>query len=129
MNRSVALVTLLVHDCDAAIDFFVRALRFRLIEDTASGQGKRRVVVAPPGEDGAALLLSRASTPAQAELVGRQAADRVFLFLESTDFWLDHRHMLAHGVAFAEAPREEPWGTVAVFTDLCGNRWDLLQRS
>jgi hypothetical protein len=77
----------------------------------------------------AALLPSRASTPAQAEPVGRQAADRAFLFLERTDFSLDHRNMQAQGVVFAETPREEPRGTVATFTDLCGNKRDLLQRN
>ncbi|OYU98219.1 MAG: extradiol dioxygenase [Burkholderiales bacterium PBB5] len=125
---SLATVSLLVHDYDAAIGFFTQALRFRLVEDTPQGPDKRWVVVAPPGGQGAALLLARAATPQQQALVGGQGAGRVWLFLHTDDFWADHRHMLSHGVQFLETPREEPYGTVAVFQDLCGNKWDLIQR-
>jgi catechol 2,3-dioxygenase-like lactoylglutathione lyase family enzyme len=127
MPHTLAAVSLLVHDYDAAIDFFTRALRFELVEDTPLGGAKRWVVVAPPGGRGAALLLARASTPEQVAAVGRQGAGRVWLFLHTDDFAADHRHMRAQGVVFAEAPRREPYGTVAVFTDLCGNRWDLIE--
>ena len=122
----IALFALLVADYDAAIDFFTRALRFTLLEDTDQGGGKRWVVVAPPGGQGGALLLARAANDRQRAQVGDQFGGRVGLFLHTTDFAADHAHMLAHGVRFAEAPRDEPYGTVAVFDDLCGNRWDLI---
>ena len=125
--RSIALVTLIVHDYDEAIAFFTRALRFSLVEDTQLTPAKRWVVVAPPGGTGAALLLAKAAEPAQAARVGDQTGGRVALFLETNDFWDDYRHMHAHGVRFAEAPRTESYGTVVVFYDLCGNKWDLLQ--
>jgi catechol 2,3-dioxygenase-like lactoylglutathione lyase family enzyme len=123
----LALFALLVADYDTAIDFFTRALRFTLVEDTDQGGGKRWVVVAPPGGQGGALLLARAVGDRQRAQVGDQFGGRVGLFLHTDDFATQHAHMLAHGVQFAEAPRHEPYGTVAVFTDLCGNRWDLIQ--
>jgi catechol 2,3-dioxygenase-like lactoylglutathione lyase family enzyme len=126
-HRRLATVALLVHDYDEAIRFFTQALRFTLLEDTPQGQAKRWVVVAPPGGQGAALLLARAATPEQQALVGGQGAGRVWLFMHTDNFAADHAHMLAHGVRFAEAPRHEPYGTVAVFLDLCGNRWDLIE--
>ena len=119
-------VTFLVHSYDEAIAYFTQALSFRLVEDSPQGKGTRWVVVAPPG-GGAGLLLAQATTPAQVAAVGRQAGDRVFLFLHTDDFRRDRAHMLRQGVRFAEAPRDEPYGMVAVFTDLYGNRWDLLQ--
>ena len=119
-------VTYLVRDYDEAIAYFTQALRFRLAEDSPQGGGKRWVVVMPP-DGGTGLLLAQATTQAQQAAVGRQAGDRVFLFLYTVDFRRDHAHMQAHGVVFAEEPRTEPYGTVAVFTDLYGNRWDLLQ--
>ncbi|GER18176.1 VOC family protein [Variovorax boronicumulans] len=130
MTRQLATVTLLVHDYDEAIRFFTEALRFELVEDTPRGPGKRWVVVAPArntGNAGTALLLAKAVTDEQSASVGKQAGGRVFLFLHTTDFASDHEHMTSHGVRFLEAPRHEPHGTVAVFLDLCGNKWDLLQ--
>jgi catechol 2,3-dioxygenase-like lactoylglutathione lyase family enzyme len=127
MTRQLATVTLLVRDYDEAIRFFTEALRFELVEDTPRGPGKRWVVVAPARNTGATLLLAKAVTDEQEASVGKQAGGRVFLFLHTTDFASDHEHMTSHGVRFLEAPRHEPHGTVAVFLDLCGNRWDLLQ--
>lgn len=126
-SRSIALVTLIVRDYDEAIAFFTRALRFDLIEDTQLTPTKRWVVIAPPGDRGAALLLAKAAAPGQAARVGDQTGGRVALFLETDDFWDDYEYMQMHGVRFAEAPRTEPYGTVVVFYDLCGNKWDLLQ--
>jgi catechol 2,3-dioxygenase-like lactoylglutathione lyase family enzyme len=127
MPRHLATVTLLVHDYDEAIRFFTEALRFDLVEDTPRGAGKRWVVVAPSRNAGATLLLAKAADDAQKAAVGNQAGGRVFLFLQTQDFAADHAHMKAHGVRFLEEPRHEPHGTVAVFQDFCGNRWDLLQ--
>ena len=127
MSQTLARVTLVVRDYDEAIAFFTRSLRFRVVEDTPLGPEKRWVVVAPPGAGGAALLLAKAATPEQLERVGDQTGGRVFLFLETSDFHATRREMLAAGVEFVEEPREEPYGTVAVFRDLYGNRWDLVQ--
>ena len=126
-HRALATVSLLVPDYDDAIRFFTQALRFTLLEDSPRGPGKRWVRVAPPGGQGAALLLARAATPQQQALVGGQGGGRVWLFLHTDDFWADHAHLQAQGVHFAETPREEDYGTVAVFTDPWGNRWDLIQ--
>jgi catechol 2,3-dioxygenase-like lactoylglutathione lyase family enzyme len=126
MTQSLALITVLVRDYDEAIAWYTRCLGFDLIEDTPLGGGKRWVRVAPTG-GGTALLLARATDPAQKSHVGDQAGGRVFLFLHTDDFERDHRAMLARGVRFAEEPRREAYGTVAVFTDLYGNRWDLIQ--
>ncbi|MCQ4164556.1 VOC family protein [Tahibacter harae] len=126
-SNSLGLVALLVHDYDEAIRFYTQALRFRLREDSDRGGGRRWVVVAP-GEGGAGLVLVRAEDAARQALVGRQCGDSVFLFLDSADFWSDYAHMRAHGVRFAEEPREEAYGTVVVFHDLYGTKWDLLQR-
>ena len=123
----LALVTFLVHDYDEAIAFFTQALRFRLVEDTPLGDGKRWVVVAPAQGGGASLLLAQAADAEQEAAVGRQAGGRVFLFMHTADFAADYAHMVAHGVQFLEQPRHEPYGTVAVFADLYGNKWDLLQ--
>lgn len=128
-TRRLATVTLLVRDCDEAIRFFTETLRFELVEDTPRGPGKRWVVVAPAHGAGAALLLAKAVTDEQAAGVGKQAGGRVFLFLHTSDFSGDHAHMTSHGVRFLEEPRHEPHGTVAVFQDLCGNKWDLIQPS
>lgn len=127
MRQRLAQVALLVREYDEAIEYFTRTLRFELLEDTPLGDGKRWVLVAPRGGGGSALLLARAATPEQAEGVGRQGAGRVFLFLQTDDFARDYREMRERGVRFAEEPREEAYGTVAVFTDLYGNRWDLIQ--
>ena len=128
MSKSIALFSLLVRDYDEAIDFYVRILGFALVEDTDLGGGKRWVRVRPAGEGGAAILLARASTTAQRALVGGQAAERVWLFLETDDFAGDYRRLQAHGVPIVREPSEEAYGTVCVFADLYGNRWDLIQR-
>jgi catechol 2,3-dioxygenase-like lactoylglutathione lyase family enzyme len=125
----IALVTLLVRDYDEAIEYFTRKLGFALLENTSLPDGKRWVRVAPAGAAGPALLLAKAATPEQLAQVGNQTGGRVFLFLTTDDFWRDHRAMTARGVSFREAPREEDYGTVAVFEDLYGNRWDLIERT
>ena len=127
INRSLALLALVVRDYDEAITFFTTALRFILVEDTPQGNGKRWVVVRPRSEAGAALLLAQAVTPEQLARVGDQSGGRVFLFLHTSDFEQDYRHMLAQEVRFAEEPRDEAYGRVAVFFDLYGNKWDLIQ--
>jgi catechol 2,3-dioxygenase-like lactoylglutathione lyase family enzyme len=127
MPQSIAQVTLLVRDYDEALSYFVDSLGFRVVEDQALPAGKRWLLVAPPGASGPALLLAQAATPEQLQSVGKQAGGRVFLFLHTDDFWRDYRLMLAANVKFLEAPRQEPYGTVAVFEDLYGNKWDLLQ--
>jgi catechol 2,3-dioxygenase-like lactoylglutathione lyase family enzyme len=126
-RQTLAHVALLVRDYDEAIAFFTQTLRFRLVEDSPREDGKRWVLVAPPGATETALLLARAATPQQLAQVGCQAGGRVFLFLRTDDFRRDYDEMRARGVRFAEEPREEAYGTVAVFLDLYGNRWDLLQ--
>lgn len=126
MTASLASVALIVPDYDEAIAFFTKALGFDLLEDRPMG-GKRWVVVRPAGGQGATLLLARAATPEQQALVGRQWAGRVGLFLHTGDFAAMQARMLSHGVRFLEAPRDEPYGRVAVFEDRWGNRWDLLQ--
>jgi catechol 2,3-dioxygenase-like lactoylglutathione lyase family enzyme len=128
VKQSLVHVALVVRDYDEAIEFFVGKLRFRLVEDSYQPeQDKRWVVVAPPGSEGATLLLARASTPEQQAFVGNQAGGRVFLFLQTDDFWRDYRRMQADGIRFVRPPLTAPYGTVAVFEDLYGNRWDLLQ--
>jgi catechol 2,3-dioxygenase-like lactoylglutathione lyase family enzyme len=128
MSHSITSLTLLVGDYDEAIAFFTKALRFELLEDTPLGNDKRWVRVAPPGSVSHALLLAKAATPHQRTRLGDQTGGRVFLFLETKDFWDDYNHMLAHNVRFTEEPRQEPYGTVVVFLDLYGNKWDLIQR-
>ncbi len=123
--RRIAQVALVVRDYDEAIRFFTAALGFELLEDSPRPDGKRWVLVAPPG-GGAALLLARAATPEQQRAVGNQAGGRVFLFLATDDFERDYRRMSAHGVRFTEQPRQEAYGTVVVFLDLYGNKWDLI---
>lgn len=126
MQQRIGYVSYLVRDYDEAIAFFTRTLRFALVEDSPRGPGKRWVTVAPP-DGGTCLLLAKAATPEQVAAVGNQASGRVFLFLHTDDFARDHREMLARGVRFTEEPRHEDYGTVAVFQDLYGNKWDLLQ--
>lgn len=120
-------MTFLVTDYAEAIRFFTQMLDFELMEDRAIDQAKRWVVVGPRGE-GTRLLLAEAATPDQLRRVGNQAGGRVFLFLETDDFQRDYQKMQAQGVRFLENPREEAYGTVAVFEDLYGNKWDLIQR-
>jgi catechol 2,3-dioxygenase-like lactoylglutathione lyase family enzyme len=127
LRQAIAHVALLVGDYDEAIAFFTRTLRFTLVEDTPLGGAKRWVLVAPPGPDRTALLLAKADGPEQSARVGDQTGGRVFLFLHTDDFWRDYEEMRSRGVVFRESPRREAYGTVAVFEDLYGNRWDLLQ--
>jgi catechol 2,3-dioxygenase-like lactoylglutathione lyase family enzyme len=127
MSLSVATVSLLVSSYDDAIAWFTGVLGFELIADTPLGGGKRWVVVAPPGGRGARLLLAQADGDEQAERIGDQTGGRVSFFLETDDFARDHAGFTAKGVAFLEEPRHESYGTVAVFADLCGNRWDLIE--
>ncbi len=127
MTQSIASITLLVRDYDEAIAFFTQVLRFTLVEDSAQGEGKRWVIVAPPNSTGANLLLAKAVTPEQAARIGNQTGGRVFLFLHTDDLARDYSEFSARGVKFLEFPRHEPYGTVAVFEDLYGNKWDLLE--
>jgi len=127
MPQTIAHVALVVRDYDEALAFYVGKLGFRLVEDTAMpAQKKRWVVIAPPGSTGTSLLLARASKPEQAAIIGNQTGGRVFLFLRTDDFWRDYNRLVAAGVRFVRPPSEEPYGMVAVFEDLYGNRWDLL---
>jgi len=128
MPQRLAGVALLVRDYDEARAYYVGTLGFELLEDTDLGGGKRWLVVRPPGDGGSTLVLARAATPEQRARVGDQAGGRVFLFLWTDDFRRDHRLYTDRGVAFTEAPREESYGTVAVFADLYGNLWDLIER-
>ncbi len=127
MPQSIGALTFLVRDYDEAIRWFTGVLRFRLVGDTPLGEGKRWVLVEPPGSGGARLLLARAADEEQAAFVGRQGGGRVFLFLNTDDFGRDYEDMRAKGVSFREEPRREPYGTVAVFEDLYGNCWDLIE--
>ena len=124
--RRIGAVTFLVRDYDEAIDWFTRALGFALVADTPLGGGKRWVLVAPEGE-GTLLLLAEASDDSQTARIGDQTGGRVAFFLHTDDFARDHAKMIAEGVRFREKPRYEPYGTVAVFEDLCGNLWDLIE--
>lgn len=127
MSQKIGYVTLLVPDYDEAIAFYTRVLDFDLVEDTVLDGGKRWVLVAPPGSSETCLLLARAANAEQASRIGNQTGGRVFLFLYTDDFWRDYRAMKSRGIQFMEEPREEAYGTVAVFIDLYGNRWDLLE--
>jgi catechol 2,3-dioxygenase-like lactoylglutathione lyase family enzyme len=126
-RQRIGYVALVVRDYDEAIEYYTNALRFELVEDTALGGDKRWVLLAAPGSVEARLLLAKASTPEQTARIGDQTGGRVFLFLHTDDFWRDYREMVACGVKFCEAPRDESYGTVAVFEDLYRNRWDLRQ--
>ena len=128
MKQSIVHVALVVRDYDEAIDWFTHKLHFELVEDSYQPeQDKRWVVVAPPGSTGSSLLLARATTPEQESAIGRQSGGRVFLFLNTDDFWRDYREMLEKGIRFVREPKEAEYGTVAVFEDLYGNLWDLLE--
>jgi predicted enzyme related to lactoylglutathione lyase len=129
MTRSIASLTLLVREYDEAIAFFMDALRFTLVEDRLLGGSKRWVLMAPAESNGASLLLAKAATPEQLSRVGNQTGGRVFLFLETSDFWNDYNHMQSRGIQFTEQPRQEPYGWVVVFLDLYGNKWDLVQHN
>ena len=126
-QQRLAALALLVDDYDRAIAYYTNVLSFRLIEDTPQGPTKRFVRVAPPGDGETALLLAKAANPDQTARIGDQTGGRVFLFLHTDDFWRDYNAYKARGVDFTEEPREESYGTVVVFRDLYGNKWDLVQ--
>ncbi len=128
MKQSLAHISLVVRDYDEAIEFFTKTLSFVLVEDRyIPEQDKRWVLVAPLNSDGASLLLAKASNSEQEERIGTQTGGRVFLFLQTDDFWRDYNDLLAKNVEFEREPKEEAYGTVAVFKDLYGNLWDLIQ--
>ena len=127
VQQKIGNIALLVADYDEAIAFYTTKLQFNLVADTDLGGGKRWVEIAPPNSSGSHLLLAKASSAQQQAAVGNQSGGRVFLFLHTNDFWRDYHAMQAKGVKFNEQPREESYGTVAVFEDLYGNKWDLLQ--
>ena len=127
MSQHISAVAFLVRDYDEAIAYFTEVVGLALVEDTAISDGKRWVLVAPRGTPGSRLLLARADGPEQSALVGGQGGGRVFLFLASDDFAGDYSAMRERGVRFLEEPRYEAYGTVAVFADLYGNRWDLIE--
>jgi catechol 2,3-dioxygenase-like lactoylglutathione lyase family enzyme len=128
MNQSLGLVSLVVRDYDEALAFFVDKLGFELVEDRpVPEQSKRWVVISPRGTGGSRLLLARASAPEQETRIGNQTGGRVFLFLYTDDFWRDYANFRAKGIEFAREPSEQSYGTVAVFKDLYGNLWDLVQ--
>ncbi|MFD0693509.1 VOC family protein [Paenibacillus sp. GCM10027628] len=130
MFQSIVHIALVVKDYDEAIEFYTMKLNFTLVEDTYQPeQDKRWVVVSPPGSVGTTLLLAKASKPEQEMFIGNQTGGRVFLFLNTDDFWRDYNDMLSKGVEFVREPKEESYGIVAVFKDLYGNLWDLLELS
>ena len=128
MRQAIIHAALVVREYDEAIEFYCHKLHFTLVEDSYQPeQDKRWVVVAPPGSNGASLVLARASTSEQAAFIGNQTGGRVFLFLSTDDFWRDYNEMLEAGIRFVREPKNAPYGTVAVFEDLYGNLWDLVQ--
>jgi len=127
MPQSIASVALVVKDYDEAIQFYTQKLKFDLIEDTPLPDKKRWVLISPRGSNGTNLLLAKADSPEQEDHIGNQTGGRVFLFLHTDDFWRDYNEMKSQGVQFHEEPREEAYGTVVVFSDLYGNKWDLLE--
>jgi len=130
MKQSIIHIALVVKDYDEAIEFYTKKLNFDLVEDTYQPeQDKRWVVVSPPGSSGVTLLLARASDPEQEKFIGNQAGGRVFLFLNTDDFWRDYNDMTSRGVSFTRKPIKQDYGTVAVFEDLYGNLWDLIERN
>ncbi len=128
MKQALIHIALVVREYDEAIAFFCEKLNFRVLEDTFQPeQNKRWVVVAPPGSNSPSLLLARAADPEQAAFIGNQTGGRVFLFLQTDNFWRDYEAMIAAGILFIRPPKVEPYGTVAVFEDLYGNLWDLIE--
>jgi catechol 2,3-dioxygenase-like lactoylglutathione lyase family enzyme len=128
MRQAIIHAALVVRDYDEAIEFYCHKLHFTLVEDSYQPeQDKRWVVVAPPGSNGTSLVLARASTSQQAAFIGNQTGGRVFLFLSTDDFWRDYNEMLEAGIRFVREPKNAPYGAVAVFEDLYGNLWDLVQ--
>jgi|SRR5215468_5954878 len=128
MPQTLGHIALVVRNYDEALSFYTEVLGFELIEDSDLGGGKRWVLVSPPGSRGASLLLAQAATPEQASRIGNQTGGRVFLFLHTDDFWRDYKLLQSRNVKFVRDPKEELYGTVAVFADLYGNLWDLIQR-
>jgi predicted enzyme related to lactoylglutathione lyase len=127
MTQMIALMTLVIRDYDEAIAYFTQVLGFALVEDSEMGAGKRWVVVRPQGAKESGLLLAKATDERQQQAVGAQTGGRVLLFLHTDDFERDHSAYRQRGVTFIESPRHEVYGTVAVFIDLYGNRWDLIE--
>ncbi|HAS4428899.1 TPA: VOC family protein [Vibrio cholerae] len=127
VQQQIGNIALVVENYDDAIEFYTKKLQFSLVEDTDLGGGKRWVQVSPPNSNGTNLLLAQASTEEQAQFVGNQTGGRVFLFLQTNDFWRDYELMKTKGVVFNEEPRVEEYGAVVVFQDLYGNKWDLLE--
>lgn len=128
MNQRIAHFALVVEDYDPAIEFYTKKLNFDLIEDTVLSETKRWVLVAPKGSKETSILLVKAANEEQKSRIGNQTGGRVFLFLYTDDFWRDYKNMLADGINFVREPIEEMYGTVAVFEDLYGNMWDLLEK-
>ena len=126
-RQQIWYIALIVRDYGEAVEFYRRKLGFVLVEDTPLDDGKRWVLLAPPGPAGTRLLLAKAASTEQATRIGNQTGGRVFLFLHTDDFWRDYNEYCARGVIFRRPPKEEPYGTVAVFEDLYGNLWDLLE--
>ena len=126
MNQKIAHIAVVVPDYEAAIQYYTNVLGFLLLENTDLGEGKRWVLVKPQGADDFSLLLAKASSDEQKSRIGNQTGGRVFLFLYTDDFWRDHQSFTSRGVHFLESPRIENYGTVAVFVDLFGNKWDLI---
>ena len=127
MKQSIVHVALVVNDYDEAIDFYTKKLKFTLIEDTPQSDTKRWVLVAPPGSQDCCLLLAKGVGEEQRSRIGNQTGGRVFLFLKTDDFWRDYRNMQSQGITFIREPKTEEYGTVAVFADLYGNLWDLIE--
>jgi len=127
MKQLISNVALVVDSYDDAIDFYTNKLRFELVEDTDLGGGKRWVRISPPNSNGTSLLLAKANSAEQSKSVGNQTGGRVFLFLQTDDFWRDYNDMMSKGVSFNDSPRVEDYGTVVVFEDIYGNKWDLFQ--
>jgi catechol 2,3-dioxygenase-like lactoylglutathione lyase family enzyme len=125
--QSIAQLTIVVRNYEEALEFYTQKLGFQLLQDTPLADNKRWLLVAPPNSRGAALLLAEADTPEQSLATGNQTGGRVFLFLHTDDFWRDYKAYQSRGVRFLESPRRESYGTVAVFEDLYGNKWDLLE--
>ncbi|MBL4660794.1 MAG: VOC family protein [Alcanivoracaceae bacterium] len=128
MKQSIVHIAIIVKDYDEAIEFYTKKLNFELIEDTYQPEeDKRWVVVSPPGSNGVTLLLARASKSEQESFIGNQSGGRVFLFLNTDDFWRDYNSMISKGIKFVREPKKQEYGMVAVFKDLYGNLWDLLE--
>ncbi len=127
IKQRIANISLLVESYDDAIEFYTKKLSFELLEDSDMGAGKRWVLISPPNANGTNILLAKATNEQQSQAIGNQAGGRVFLFLQTNDFWRDYQQMKNQGVEFCEEPRVEEYGTVVVFKDLYGTKWDLLE--